>query len=34
MPGRTPDQRPNARQHFLDMEGLGDVVVGTGIDAA
>ncbi|EGE60812.1 peptidase [Rhizobium etli CNPAF512] len=33
MPGGAADQRPDARQHFLDMKRLGDVIVGAGVDA-
>ena len=33
MAGRAADQRPDPRQHFLDLERLGDVVVGAAVDA-
>ena len=33
MAGRTADQGAQPRQHFLDVERLGDIVVGAGIDA-
>ena len=33
MAGGAADQRPHPRQHLLDMERLGDVVVGAGVDA-
>ena len=31
--GGAAHQRADARQHLLDMEGLGDIVVGAGVDA-
>ena len=31
--GGAAQQRPDARQHLLDMERLGDVVVGAGVEA-
>ena len=33
MAGGAPDQRPQPRQHLLDVERLGDIVVGAGVDA-
>ena len=33
MAGRAAQQRADARQHLLEMEGLGDVVVGAGVEA-
>jgi hypothetical protein len=30
--GRTAQQRADARQHLLEMKGLGDVVVGAGVE--
>ena len=30
---RAAQQRADARQHFLEMEGLGDIVVGAGVEA-
>jgi hypothetical protein len=32
-PGGAADQRPHARQHLLDVERLGHIVVGAGVDA-
>ena len=32
VPRRAPQQRPDARQHFLEMERFGHVVVGSGIE--
>ncbi len=31
--GRAAQQRADARKHLLEMEGLGDVVVGAGVEA-
>ena len=31
--GGAPQKRPHARQHFLHMEGFGDIVVGAGVNA-
>ena len=31
--GRAAQQRAHARQHLLEMEGLGDVIVGAGVEA-
>ena len=31
--GRAAQQRAHARQHFLEMEGLGDIIVGAGVEA-
>ena len=31
--GRAAQQRANPRQHFFEMKGLGDIVVGAGIEA-
>src|SRR5271154_5893410 len=31
--GGAPHQRPEARQHLLHMKGLGDIIVGAGVDA-
>ena len=31
--GGAAQQSPQARQHFLHMEGFGDIVVGAGVDA-
>ncbi len=33
VPRRAPKQRADARQHFLHVEGLGDIIVGAGIHA-
>ena len=33
MAGGAPQQRPQAGQHLLHVEGLGDIVVGSGVDA-
>ncbi|GCC46815.1 hypothetical protein chiPu_0030797, partial [Chiloscyllium punctatum] len=33
MPGRAAQQRTDPRQHLLEMEGLGDIVVGAGVEA-
>ena len=33
MAGRAAQQSADARQHFLHVEGLGDIVVGAGIEA-
>ncbi len=33
MAGGAPQQSPQARQHFLHVEGFGDIVVGAGVDA-
>ena len=33
MASRAAQQRADARQHLLEMEGLGDIVVGAGIEA-
>ena len=33
MAGGAADQRAHPRQHLLDVEGLGDIVVGAGVDA-
>ena len=33
MPGGAAHQRADAGQHFFHVEGLGDIVVGAGIDA-
>src|SRR5262245_42886857 len=33
VPGGAPQQRADARQHLLQVEGLGDVVVGAGVEA-
>ncbi len=33
MAGGTADQRAEPRQHLLEVERLGDIVVGAGIDA-
>ena len=33
VPGGAPEQRPQPRQHFLHVEGLGDIIVGAGIHA-
>ena len=33
MAGRAAQQRADARQHFLEMERLGDIVVGAGVEA-
>ena len=30
---RAAQQRAHARQHFLEMEGLGDIIVGAGVEA-
>ena len=32
-PARAAQQRADARQHFLHVEGLGHIVVGAGIEA-
>ena len=31
--GRAAQQRADARQHLLEMEGLGDIIVGAGVEA-
>ena len=31
--GGAPQQRAQARQHFLHMEGFGDIIVGAGVNA-
>ena len=33
LPGGAADQRPQARDHLLHMERLGDVIIGPGIEA-
>ena len=33
MPGGAAEQRADARQHLLHVEGLGDIVVGAGVHA-
>ena len=33
MSGRTAQQRAHARQHLFEMEGLGDIIIGSGIKA-
>ena len=33
MPGGAAQQRADARQHLLEVEGLGDIVVGAGVEA-
>src|SRR5262249_31173598 len=33
MAGRAPQQRPDPCQHLFEMKGLGDVVIGPGVEA-